>query len=52
VAAFLDTNGHAVATLFIGGETNGTWKVDWYLVNRQTKASRHLGASKFTTTWK
>ena len=44
--------GHAVATLFIGGDTNGSWKVDWYLVNRQTKESRHLGASEFTTTWK
>jgi hypothetical protein len=43
--------GHAVATLSIGGDTNGAWKVEWFLVNRQSKEIRPIGTCEFTTTW-
>lgn len=43
--------GHAVATLSIGGDREGAWKVEWYLVNRLSKEIRPIGVCEFTTTW-
>jgi hypothetical protein len=45
------TPGHACVPLSIGGDTNGVWKVEWYIVHRDTGETRHVGTSEFTTTW-
>ena len=44
-------SGFAVVPLSIGGDTSGAWKIDWYIVNRDTGEKRHVGTSEFTTTW-
>ncbi len=43
--------GFACVGISIGGGTSGNWKVDWYIVNRETKEVRPVGTVEFTTTW-
>jgi len=43
--------GFAAVAISIGGGTSGAWKIDWYIVNRDTQEGRHVAASEFTTTW-
>jgi hypothetical protein len=45
------TPGHAYFGIKTGGYTNGAWKIDWYIQNRDTNEIRHVGTSEFTTTY-
>lgn len=43
--------GFAAVSLSAGGVTNGTWKIEWYIVNRDTREVRLVATDTFTTTW-
>jgi hypothetical protein len=43
--------GFAAVSLSVGGVTNGSWKIDWYIVNRDSQEVRHAATDTFTTTW-
>ena len=45
------TPGHAYFGIKTGGYTNGSWKIDWYIQNRDTKEIRHVASNEFKTTY-
>lgn len=45
------TPGFTTAGLNPGGTTSGAWKIDWYIVHRDTQEVRHVGTSEFTASW-
>jgi hypothetical protein len=45
------TPGFAYFGIKFGGYTNGKWKIDWYIWNRDTQETKHIGTSEFSTTY-
>ncbi|MBN1522986.1 MAG: hypothetical protein JW904_00775 [Spirochaetales bacterium] len=45
------TPGYTVVTLGVGAETHGKWKIEWYIINRDTNEVHAVATSEFTTTW-
>jgi len=45
------TPGFAYFGIKTGRYTNGSWKIDWYIQNRDNKEIRHVGISEFQTTY-
>lgn len=45
------TPGFAYFNINTGKYTNGNWKIDWYIVHRDTKEVRRVGGSEFRTTY-
>lgn len=45
------TSGFAAVSLSSGNGNGGTWKIDWYIVNRDTQEVRHVATNEITTTW-
>jgi hypothetical protein len=43
--------GFAAVSLSVGNVTSGTWKIEWYIVNRDTRETRLVATDTFTTTW-
>jgi len=43
--------GFTTAGLNPDGRTTGVWKIDWYIVHRDTQAVRHVGTSEFMASW-
>jgi hypothetical protein len=43
--------GFAAVSISVGSVTNGTWKIEWYIVNRDTQETRLVATDTFTTTW-
>ena len=45
------TPGFTSVSLSIGGDTAGKWKIEWFIVNRDTGEVRQVATNEFTTTW-
>ena len=43
--------GFAAVSISVGSSTSGKWKIDWYIVNRDTQEVRLVATNQFTTTW-
>ena len=43
--------GFAAVSLSVGNVTSGTWKIEWFIVNRDTRETRLVATDTFTTTW-
>ena len=43
--------GYAAVSLSAGSTTNGIWKIEWYVVRRDTQETRLVATDTFTTTW-
>lgn len=43
--------GHATVPITIGSYTEGTWRIDFSIWNKNTNETRQVGSLQFTTTW-
>ncbi len=45
------TPGFAAVAITAGGDPSGKWKIEWYIVHRDTKETRLVATKEFTATW-
>ncbi len=43
--------GFATFAIGVGGYTSGTWKIEWFIVHRDTQETRAVATTEFSTTW-
>ncbi len=43
--------GFAAVALSAGGDPSGKWKIEWYIVHRDTAETRPVATKEFTVTW-
>jgi hypothetical protein len=43
--------GFTTVSIGVGGYTGGNWKIEWFIVHRDTQETRQVATTEFTTTW-